>query len=264
MFSPREWQRERLRRQPFPAEWGPILERNVAHYRFLSPQEQQALQGHVQVFLHEKPFEGCGGLEITDEIRVTIAAEACLLLLGGASDGFPHCNRVLVYPSAFVSTVTQVLPGGVLAKGEVARLGESWGFGNVVLSWDDALRGARALAGAHSVVLHEFAHQIDEENGAADGVPRLRGSRGVYATWARVMRQAFEQLSQEKAHLSFSKEVLDTYGATNPAEFFAVASEAFFERPQALLAQHPEVYAQLRGFYRLDPLSWQQPQQSAG
>jgi Mlc titration factor MtfA (ptsG expression regulator) len=182
---------------------------------------------------------------MTDEIRVTIAAHAALLLLGGARGFFPGLVSILVYPSAYRGKVTQRLPWGIIEEGEQGRLGESWHDGVVVLSWDDTLRGAADTRDGHNVVLHEFAHQLDQEDGTADGTPYL-GRRSLYAAWARVLGADFERLREGPG-------VLDRYGATNPAEFFAVATETFFEKPHQLRAQNGELYEQLRAYYGVDP-----------
>jgi Mlc titration factor MtfA (ptsG expression regulator) len=182
---------------------------------------------------------------MTDEIRVTIAAHAALLLLGGARGFFPGLVSILVYPSAYRGKVTQRLPSGIIEEGEQGRLGESWHDGVVVLSWDDTLRGAADTRDGHNVVLHEFAHQLDQEDGTADGTPYL-GRRSLYAAWARVLGADFERLREGPG-------VLDRYGATNPAEFFAVATETFFEKPHQLRAQNGELYEQLRAYYGVDP-----------
>jgi len=241
----RSWRRKRLLRTPFPAEWLAIVERNVPLYRRLPPAQQESVRHSIRILLAEKNFEGCGGLVMTDEIRVTIAAHAALLLLGRARDLFPNLESVLVYPSAYRGPVTQRLPSGVIEEGEQGRLGESWHDGVVVLSWDDTMRGAADSGDGHNVVLHEFAHQLDQEDGTADGTPYL-GGRSLYAAWARVLGADFERLREGPG-------VLDRYGATNPAEFFAVATETFFEKPHQLRAQNGELYAQLRAYYDVDP-----------
>lgn len=242
--------RDKVAAQPFPEEWRAILARNVPRLSQLSEEERHRLEQKILVFLDEKPFEGCGGLEITDEIRVTIAAEACLLLLGrDDDDDYPDLDTILVYPSTFVAK-TEQRAGAVVIEGPSARLGESWRRGLVVLAWDDVLRGARRPSDGHDVVLHEFAHQLDTEDGAADGAPLLP-QRAMYQTWARVLGAEYERLIEDDERGRAT--VLDTYGATSPAEFFAVATEAFFEKPRQLKERHGELYEQLRAFYRQDP-----------
>ena len=182
----RNRRRERLRSQPFPHSWLDMIKKNVPIYDRLPQADQRELQGHIQVFLAEKYFEGCGGLELTDEIKVTIAAQACLLLLHRETDYYPRLITILVYPHAYVAKSVEPIGGGVVQEGETARLGEAWKDGVVVLSWDDVRRGASGLHDGHNVVLHEFAHQLDQQDGSADGTPTLE-HRSQYTTWARVL-----------------------------------------------------------------------------
>lgn len=242
--------RKRLRRsqalaQPFLEQWKVVLRQNVPVYGRLSPAEQQQLRSLIQQFLYDKSFEGCGGLELTDEIRVTIAGQACLLLLNRPVSCYPKLSSVLVYPSTYVARD----PNG----DESVRLGESWQTGAVVLAWDSARRGAANFADGRNVVLHEFAHQLDQEDGSGDGAPIL-GSASSYAPWAQVFSKEFVRHCERVAR--GKKTVLDDYGATNPAEFFAVATETFFEKPRQLSTHHYTLYAELRAFYRVDPLNW--------
>lgn len=234
-----------------PDAWRAIVARNVALYRRLPEADQRELLGHVQVFLAEKHFEGCGGLALTDEIRITIAAQACVLLLHRETDYYPECASILVYPNAYVAPVLEQSGDGVVHEGASARLGESWVRGVVVLSWDDVLAGAADVHDGHNVVLHEFAHQLDQEDGSGDGAPPLP-RRSMYVAWARVLSAEYAALRADAA--SGRRSVLDHYGATNPAEFFAVASECFFEKPTQMQAKHPELYDELREFYAQDPL----------
>lgn len=241
--------RARLREEPFPEPWRAIIARNVPYAKTLTPEDRAELEGQVQVFLARKSMEGCGGLELTDEIRVTIAAQACLLLLGRDVEPYPDVDVILVYPAAYRAPSTHVA-GGVVVEGEQARLGEASTRGVLVLSWDDVLRGACDPRDGHNVVLHEFAHALDHEDGASDGAPVL-SRRAAYAPWAEVLGKEYERLLDDDERRR--KTVLDKYGATNPAEFFAVVTEAFFEKPVQLKTKHPELYEQLRQYYRQDP-----------
>lgn len=241
--------RERIRAEPFPAEWRAILERRFPLYGRLAPEDRSELEGHVQVFLREKSFEGAGGLEITDEVRVTVAAQACVLLLHRDTDYYPRMRSVVVYPAAYVAEHRSAA-GGIVTEGRQTRLGESWSSGAVVLSWSDVRAGARDLRDGHNVVFHEFAHQLDLEDGGVDGVPELEGG-SAYRAWARVFSAEYLELRADAKR--GRRSVLDDYGATDPAEFFAVATEAFFEKPLALRRKHPELYAELAAFYRQDP-----------
>src|SRR5664279_5112267 len=242
--------REAIRRHPFPDEWRAIIEKNVPYVACLSPEDRQELFGHVQVFLAEKHFEGCGGLQMTDEARVTIATQACVLLLHRQADYYPNLVSVLVYPTTYLVRGGRHTADGLVAEGPQARLGESWARDVVVLAWDSVLSGAADIHDGHNVVLHEFAHQLDQEGNAGDGVPILP-RRSMYVAWARVLGHDFDQLVRETEH--HHRTLIDQYGATNPAEFFAVATETFFEKPRQLRVKHPELYSQLQQFYRQDP-----------
>ncbi len=250
MFGLKKKRRERIRNGPFPEAWTDILEKHVAYYHRLTPEDQAELRGHIQVFLDEKAFEGCGGLEINDEIRVVIAAQACILLLHRETDYYPTLGSILVYPHQYFSPGIRQLPEGVVAEGLEGRLGESWYRGPVVLSWDDVRRTAHDHKDGHNVVFHEFAHQLDSESGANEGAPLLP-RRSMYIAWARVLGNEYEHLISELDHHHNTD--LDAYGATNPAEFFAVVTEAFFENPVQLKQRHPRLYEQLALFFRQDP-----------
>ena len=251
--------RERLRSASFPQGWLEIIERNVRLYRRLPQADRQELHGLVQIFLAEKYFEGCGGLEMTDEVRVTIAASACLLLLHRDTDIYPHLITILVYPTAYVAKTKKPIGGTHILESESINLGESWSSGVVVLSWDNVLASASDVRDGQNVVLHEFAHQLDREDGWVDGAPPLE-RRSQYVTWARVLGAEYERL-QRASQLGRST-VLDQYGATDPAEFFAVATECFFEKPHVLRQRHPELYEELKSFYRQDPARLKMPEHS--
>lgn len=246
--------RERLRAQPFPVAWRAIIERNVRLFARLPAADQSELLGHVLVFLDEKHFEGCGGLELTDEIRVTVAAQACLLLLHRETDYYPRLTSILVYPTSYIVPEERHVGGGVWEEGEDVMLGHTQSRLNaLVLAWDETLHGARDFGDGSNLVFHEFAHQLDFEDSMTDGTPLLE-SPAQYASWARVLGADFERLRQAEAE--GTNTLLDQYGATNPAEFFAVATEFFFERPRELRAKHAALYEELRSFYRQDPAEW--------
>jgi Mlc titration factor MtfA (ptsG expression regulator) len=227
-----------------------LIEKNVPFIGHLPIEDREELIGHVQVFLAEKRFEGCGGLEITDEVRVTIAAQACILLLHREMDYYPQLVSILVYPSTYVVRGGRRTPDGLAAEGPEARLGESWARDVVVLAWDHVLAGAADIHDGHNVVLHEFAHQLDQQSNGGSGAPALP-RRSMYVAWARVLGRDFDQLVRDVEH--HHRTLIDRYGATNPAEFFAVVTETFFEKARQLRSQHPELYAQLKDFYRQDP-----------
>ena len=235
--------------EAFPPAWRAVLGRNVPIVSKLDAAERKKIEDMVRIFVAEKHFEGCAGLDLTDEMRVTIAGQACMLLLHlDEEDVFPTVESVLVYPSVYRAP-SVARPGGIVID-EVTRAGESWRQGTLVLAWDEVLRSAHDPR--HNVVLHEFAHALDQENGSADGAPRLP-ARAMYGPWARILGAEYEQLTREirEGHQTS----IDPYGATSPAEFFAVVTEAFFGQPVALRARHPALYDQLRAFYRQDPAS---------
>jgi Mlc titration factor MtfA (ptsG expression regulator) len=247
------WRRQRWRNRPFPDAWRAILKKRVPYVRALPTDLQLQLKKHIQVFVAEKAFIACGGLVMTDEIRITIAAQACLLILNRQTDYYPKLRQILVYPSAFMVNRSSTDHAGVQQDHRQVLLGESWSQGQVILSWDDAVAGAAVVDDAHNVVIHEFAHQLDTEKGYASGAPILPGRRR-YERWARVMSHEFDKL-QDQARWQ-QPSLFDHYGATDPAEFFAVACETFFERPLDLSEQHPELYQELCEFFRINPLSW--------
>jgi Mlc titration factor MtfA (ptsG expression regulator) len=246
----RNRRRKRLRATPLPDAWWAIIDRRIPAIAALPPQARNELAGIVQVLLAEKQFLGAGGLEITDEIRVTIAAQAALLLLGRDTRYYPTLHTIYVYPSAYASTAQRRNPDGTITESLQPRLGESWHRGALVLSWSDVLRGSADPADGHNVTLHEFAHQLDSEWGGMEGAPALP-SAAHFRDWARVLGDEYGSLLAD-LHAGHHT-LLDPYAATNPAEFFAVATELFFERPLAMRAQHPALYAQLAEFYHQDP-----------
>lgn len=250
------YRRNRVRETAFPAVWRKILRERVPLVRKLPQHLQMQLKKHMQVFIAEKSFLGCAGLQITEEMRVVIAAQACLLILNRSTDYFANVRQILVYPGAFLVQRTSVDSAGVQREQHQALSGESWSQGQVILSWQDALEGAATAEDGRNVVIHEFAHQLDQENGAAIGAPPpMLGDVGHDPQrWSRVFHEAYAQLRAE-AHQGVEG-LLDHYGAQDPAEFFAVVSEVFFERPQALAADYPDLYQELRGYYKLDPASW--------
>ena len=252
-YYPR-WRLRRVLAQPLTAEALAILQHNIPVYRRMAPDLQQQLQRMVVQFLHQKKFIGCEGLEVTDEIAVTIAGQACLLLLNRPSKVYPALHTILVYPGAFVAQRAEIGPGGVVTPGHHSMLGESWDDGRVILSWDDVRRGAVDWTDGHNVVLHEFAHQLDSESGRANGAPYL-GNPASYREWSEVLERDFQSLRHSAMYRQHS--VMDHYGATNPAEFFAVATETYFEKPHQMAESHAELYAEFRKYYRVDPRDWQ-------
>jgi Mlc titration factor MtfA (ptsG expression regulator) len=250
------WRRRRALARPLEARLVAILERNVAQYRGMPRALRGQLQQLVQQFLYDKKFVGCAGLEVTDEMRVTIAGQASLLVLNRRGRPYPELHTVLVYPGAFLVPRREVDGAGVVTEARQDLLGESWGDGRVVLSWEHVRRAGHEEASGHNVVLHEFAHQLDSESGSTNGAPYL-GSRERYRSWSAVLARDYANL---RADAWFGHEgVLDHYGATSPAEFFAVATESFFEQPWRLAARHPALFDEFAKYYRVDPRDWSAP-----
>lgn len=243
----------RFMKEPIPVEWWPMVERHLPIARGLQPDARERLLRYVQLFVTQKRFEGCDGVIVTEEMRVVLAAQACLLIVNIGGPCYPRVSTVLVYPGAFVGRRFH-WSGGADGEGDSdTLLGEAWRDGVVVVGWDEAKGDAVNQTDGDNVVMHEFAHQLDFEDGGSDGVPLLDG-RVSYRAWATTLGRAYGRL-----RAAIEKEsgtgALKAYGATNPAEFFAVATEAFFQKPVQLEAEHPELYRLLSAYYRLDPKS---------
>lgn len=249
----KKWRRQKIEKQPFPGRWESFLQKGWRLYPRLPDDLREKLKRRVQVFLAEKNFEGLQGLPVTDEMRVLIAAQACLLLLGNERADYHRLRSILIYPGEYDSESTEILEGGVVHEGIEPVDGESWDFGTVTLSWPAVSRGARGLDDGYNVVLHEFAHQLDQEDGEADGAPVLRAGHR-YAVWREVFQREYERFQDQVER--GKQTVMDDYGATHPAEFFAVATECFFEKPRALRQSQPELYEELKIFYGQDPASY--------
>jgi Mlc titration factor MtfA (ptsG expression regulator) len=244
-----ERRRKKLTRVPFPPLWEDIIRRNVAHYCILQDAERAHLRALIQVFIAEKYWEGAGGLELTDEIRVTISAQACLLLLGLPHNYYQNVKSIIVYPSTVVPP--QRKPGFFENTSEPVKLahpiiGQAFLQGPVIIIWDAALRGGRHPESGHNVVYHEFAHKLDMLDGTADGTPPLR-DRAEYRDW--VLTCSREYLRLKHGTESF----LDAYAAINEAEFFAVATEQFFDQPRIMIKHAPDLYRVLKEYYRQNP-----------
>ncbi|MCW9015019.1 MAG: zinc-dependent peptidase [Gammaproteobacteria bacterium] len=244
--------REKLQAAAFNPAWVLILQNNLALYSSLPDTLKHKLHGLINAFLYEKTFSGFNGLEINDEIRVTIAAQACMLLLNRDDDFYPSLKNIFVYPGAFKSMQTRS-DGMVNTVEETVRIGESWQLGQVVLSWQHSMQGAMNSADGQNVVYHEFAHQLDHADGAIDGTPVLDSAEN-YASWSKVFSEEYTRLRDKIA--ANKKTLIDDYGAVSEGEFFAVVTELFFERPVLLEKEHPELYEELRKFYRLNPVEW--------
>lgn len=244
--------RKKLYSKPLHDDWINILQNNVSLYAQLPQKLKKELHGRINIFLDEKEFIGCNGLHITDEIRVTISANACILLLNRDKRCFPWFTSILVHPDTYVAKEV-TYEGLIEVHDDSVRSGESWFRGPVVLSWADTKRGSVNPDDAHNVVLHEFAHKLDEENKIMNGLPVL-GDRSHYAEWAEVLSKEYDSLLIRVKHRKNS--VIDAYGAVSPVEFFAVATESFFEKPQQMKRKLPDLYEQFKRYYNLDPAEW--------
>ena len=247
------WSKSQHRREllasPFPEGWLRILIANVPVYSHLPEAQQQKLRDTTRILVAEKSWEGTQGLSVTDKIKVTIAGHAAWLVLGFDGEYFPNVETVIVYPQGFLVTTRQVETRGVFAERVLAASGQAAQQGPVIISWAD-VRDNLAARDGQNVVLHEFAHKLDMRDGAADGAPYL-GSKAQIETWSRVMSAEYQALVA-RTQVS-ERDILNPYGATNAAEFFAVATESFFESARELQATHSELYGVLKDFYRQDP-----------
>ncbi|HIP99323.1 TPA: zinc-dependent peptidase [Candidatus Bipolaricaulota bacterium] len=248
----RAWRRRKLKARTFPAAWQELLWKRSLLYRHLPAMDREELHGHIRVFVTEKRFEGAGGLLVTDEVRVLVASQACLLLLHRSADYFPGLYSIVIYPSGYLAPKRERDQVGAVVEAVEARAGETWARGTLVLAWDAVLAGAAGRAGCSNVVIHEFAHQLDYQTGEADGAPLLPRDR--YPEWSRVWGREYARLQHALAQgLPVD---ISPYGAKNPAEFFAVVVEQFFMCPRALSSRHPGLYRQLQELFRQDPASW--------
>lgn len=248
-----EMRRRLLKSRPFPPAWRTVMDRHISLYRRLPAADRPELEGHLQVFLAEKSFEGKRGLTINDQVRVTIAAQACILLLHRRTDYYPGLSSVIVYPGEYLAHHLDVDEWGIVTEGTDRRTGESCSEGALVLSWEDVLAEELDVHPGYNVVLHEFAHQLDAGDGLTSGAP-LPGCGSRYSIWEETLRVEYERLREDDAR--GRPTVLDPYGAESPEEFFAVATETFFETPLPLREQHPDLYGELARYYRQDPASW--------
>lgn len=248
-----ERRRKRLRAKHVPLKWKMLLEKRWPIYRRLPEELKTQLHGHIHVLLAEKQFIGCAGLVITEEIKVTIAAEAGILLLNRKTHYYQDLTYILVYPSAFIVNREVSNAAGIHTIEREVLTGESWDTGKVIIAWDEVQYDINNVTDGSNLILHEFAHQLDHESGSTDGAPLL-DKPSSYVTWARVLSREYRKLNEYRARGEST--VMDYYGAKNPAEFFAVATETFFEKSQQMKSQHPELYEQLRNYYKVDPSEW--------
>ncbi|MDF1861528.1 MAG: zinc-dependent peptidase [Verrucomicrobiales bacterium] len=257
-YSSRKARRRRhLMNSPLPEEWETVIRKDFPRYNELPSDLRNQLGGIARILAEEKNFEACGGFpEITERVKALVCLQAALLLVKLPKHKFyPRLQSILIYPGAFRDLGRRRF--GVSEEADDgSMLGQSWNSGSVILSWDSVVAGAKNDDDGMNVAIHEFAHQLDQVNGAADGVPILR-SRDAYRQWAEVFERNYEELVEEVNDRRRGREpLIDPYGATNPAEFFAVASETFYEEAQDLKKAHPDLYEQLQDYYGVDPASW--------
>jgi Mlc titration factor MtfA (ptsG expression regulator) len=243
--------RRKILRGPFPDRWRPHLDA-VRFYRSLNADERARLENDVRIIVAEKHWEPCGGMEITDEVKIIIAASAALLILNLEHDYYRNVASILVYPDTFRVPRRERVAGEIVREGSSPTLGLASLRGPVVLAWDSVRHGTENPEDGRNVVLHEFAHKLDMLDSFADGAPPL-DTRQQYRAWARIMTQEYEALIEDAE--TGRRTLLDKYGATNPAEFFAVATELFFEKSRSMKKRHPELYGLLADYYRQDPAS---------
>jgi Mlc titration factor MtfA (ptsG expression regulator) len=248
----RRLRRRAALRKPFPEEWRSVVSARLAHWQYLDEAERERLEVLIRLFLVDHEFEAARGMELGDDVRLTIAAQACLLLVGLDRDGFRDVSSIIVYPSTVVRTGVFASPvlAGAVTDAPVPLLGEARPRGPVLIVWDQALAQARHPGRGHNVVFHEFAHKIDMADGSADGTPRMP-DRASYRRWVEVCTRELDLV--RRAAGAGEPTLLRDYAGTNPAEFFAVATEVFFDRPVAMEGERPDLYDVLREFYRQDP-----------
>jgi Mlc titration factor MtfA (ptsG expression regulator) len=245
--------RQKIIQSPFPSTWEAIVRRNVAYFSLLTPEEQSRLRDLIKVFIAEKEWVGCGGIDLTDEMQVTIAAMACLLILNISHDFYGNVETILVYPEdvvlperpiGFFETVTSPLePIGPIT-------GQAFEQGPLILVWDAVLQSIEEAGSGYNVVYHEFAHKLDMQDGIADGTPPL-SNKIKYQDWAKTFSREYSKLLKDVA--KGKRTFLDEYGATDETEFFAVATEHFFDQPVQMAKAVPDLYRILKDFYKQDP-----------
>ena len=255
IFQPKliQKRRNKIKHNDFPKKWDNKLTAQWPIYRKLPDLLKQSLQERIKLFLSEKQFVGCNGFEVSENHKLFIAAQACLLIINKPFEYFDKLETLLIYPTAFIVNRNQLLPNGTISEDKNINLGEAWESGKIILSWDDSYSGMINISDGHNVVIHEFAHLLDHTNGSANGAPLLQHAIN-YDQWSKAFSAAFNRL-QEPINEDH-KNLFDPYGATNPGEFFAVASEVFFEKSKQFQQQEPDLHHQLVMFYAVDPALW--------
>ena len=249
----RRQRRKRILAESFPQTWHDIIASNVRHVARLPLQRQKHLQDFVQVFVAEKNWEGCNGFSVTEEVKVTIAAQASLLVPDDSKHFFDNVLSVLIYPDTYISKDRDTNADGVVTESETAMLGQAVWRGPVVLSWDDVLAGGRGQTRGENLVLHEFVHQLDMMNGRfVDGIPPLE-SKVQLDRWLAVVKPEFQ--AHQRNCRRRTPTVFNCYGAQNEAEFFSVTVECFFENPVPMQLHHPQIYGLYSDYFQICPVS---------
>lgn len=248
-YLKRKW----LLRQPFPDRWLKTLEGKVPVYRKLPSNYRELLQKRVTILMDEKRFEGCGGLTVTEEMKVVITAYASVMILEETADYYSGLHSVLVYPQDYSAPVHEMDESGIVTEGYENRKGEYWGGGNIVLSWSDIEETIYDYDSGQNLIYHEFSHLLDDRYGLTAGIDQT-GKAIRDDQWTHILANSYRKL--QRRVYEKRKTALDLYGAESPAEFFSVATEAFFEKPDDLHRENPDLYRMLKNFYKLDPLRW--------
>lgn len=239
--------------KPFPKSWQRILENEVPYYQKLPPHYRDILKQRMMIFLNEKLFEVCGGLQITERVKVIISAYACVLLLEEESDYYPDLQSILVYPDDYVAPLNEEDEAGVITTGSEARKGESWTMGSIILSWNDLEENIYNDKDNQNLIFHEFSHQLDQHYGLTAGIT-AKGKVTQRNEWNNIIASSLKDLRRKVKRKEAS--ILDEYGATEPAEFFSVATEAFFEDSKRFSIEYTQLYKLLERFYRVSPERW--------
>lgn len=242
-------------RRAFPEHYEQLLQQYVRFYRKLNSRQRQQLQHRMKIFMDEKIFEGCGGLLLTDDMKVIISAYACILILEEPSDYYPNLRSILIYPDDYIAPVYEESSSGIVTEGSEMRKGESWDNGSVVLSWADILKTTQSEKNNQNLVVHEFAHQLDQQYGLSAGISLNGDLLEKGDEWTNELAKTYRHLLTS-AQFGRTKTGLDHYGATNPSECFAVVMETFVEAPRELEISHPHLYRMLTEFFNIDPGRW--------
>jgi MtfA peptidase len=241
-----------IMRKKFPERWVQALENRVPYYSILPDPVKHELHKRISVLMHEKNFEGCGGFKLTETEQVIISAYAGLLIIGEPSGYYPSLRTILVYPENYMAPVHEEEESGIMTEGVEPRSGESWDLGTIVLSWDDIQNDLDNSFSGSNLILHEFSHQLDVQYGMTAGIDengRVRTKNEWNDTLSKHYLGLKRDIARGRVHL------IDSYGATNPAEFFAVTTETFYEDGYRLYREYPKLYELFKSFYNFDPAS---------